>query len=259
MLTNRRLGTKLAIGFGLITILLLLLGGIALANIRSLSGHIVEIAVVRLPSIEGLLMMRGGQTDIDASENALLYAKASPELVQAAFARMAEAEADTTRGWNLYEPLPQTPEEAELWGRFKPAWAAWQQDHQRFTALARAYWNATERKDADYVQLAEQALLANARTYSAAAKMLDELVHLNSGYAAAEQRHSTVVVARANWVVPTALAVGVIAAIVLALIITRGITRPIAVMRGALARVAEGDLTTTTGITRGDEIGRAHV
>jgi len=54
----------------------------------------------------------------------------------------------------------------------------------------------------------------------------------------------------------SALAVALLLAIALSTWVTRSVVRPLTVVEAALGRVAAGDLTVQTGLTRGDELGR---
>ena len=48
---------------------------------------------------------------------------------------LKKAREDYEAAWAIYEPLPQTPEEAELWQQFVPAWEAWRAENNKFMKL----------------------------------------------------------------------------------------------------------------------------
>ncbi len=98
-----------------------------------------ELGDVRLPSVESMLVISEGQTAVDTTENALL----SPSIDQATrdskykdFAAIWQRIEDA---WAIYEPLPQTEEEASTWEKFVPAWNAWKSDHEEYVRLSKDY------------------------------------------------------------------------------------------------------------------------
>lgn len=117
----------------LIVLAVLFLSGVMALGMRGIQAGVMavnEVGRIRLPSVDGLAMIQAGQyaltmriletaiweNDYQAQQhfNEVLHAK-------------AEAWAMIQKGWQRYEPLPQTAEEARLWQQFLPAWRAWQQ------------------------------------------------------------------------------------------------------------------------------------
>lgn len=137
MFASISIKTKLIL---LIIIALAALLGTGLAGwvgIRSTSASIHEIGEVRLPSVEGLLIISEGQTAVrSANRWALLWendykAQANFDKVLTA---IDEAWKTIDKGWKLYEPLPQTPEEAVLWKQFVKEWDTWKAHTSRIRA-----------------------------------------------------------------------------------------------------------------------------
>ncbi|WP_448615010.1 methyl-accepting chemotaxis protein [Modestobacter sp. URMC 112] len=62
---------------------------------------------------------------------------------------------------------------------------------------------------------------------------------------------------RSLWIMVAAIVVGAIATLALAVAVARRIVRPLNAVVSVAAAVAAGDLTRTTGVQRGDEVGRA--
>ncbi len=256
MLENQNIGTKLTIGFGIITLIAVAIGVVAVINTRALAGAIREIGENRLPSVQALKTIANAQTTIDSAENALLYHKSTPDQIKATMKRFDDAHRVVESAWKRYEGLAMTTEETKLWETFAPAWKAWIVDHNQYVQMAKAYWNSTDRKEADYEKMAEQALITNYKTFDPAMAALDALVLYNEQRGAEEVRNAGATVATAQFMIWSAIAGGVILAIILALLITRAITRPVAMMCETLGRVADGDLTVSTGISQKDEIGQ---
>lgn len=255
MLNNLTIRAKLSLGFGLLVGVTLMVGAVAFSSSHQLTQSIEEIGVVRMPSVQGLLVMSQAQTATDSAENALLCTTLSPAMVNDAFARMSAAMVRAQSGWDLYAPLPQTVEEAAVWEQFKPTWEAWVSDHERYTAMAKDYWHGAAQTDAKYATLTAQALVQNGITFGKAEVLLNRLIDLNIQYGRDEMVRAQATVARSQWMLIAAISGGVVIAILLGVFITRSITRPVSAMCGALNRVAAGDLTAQTAQASRDEIG----
>jgi methyl-accepting chemotaxis protein len=216
------IGLRITTGFTLLTAIAMAIGITAYLAI-------VEIGVVRLPSVEGLMYIREAQTAIDGAENALLCAALTPDMVKKQYARFDEAAERIKKGWAMYEPLPQTVEEKKLWDEFVPVWKAWLDDHDAFAALAKSYWNSTERTDAQYQQLTHLALVTNSATFGKTETILNKLVDRNVEYGKDE-------VVRMKWIIPTYIAIGALLSIILGLFIVVGVNRTLRAAVGVLGR-----------------------
>ncbi len=134
-----KLGTKIMAGFIAVSVITLLLGIIGYYGAVTSKKSIQEIGMVRLPSVESLLILSEAQTAIDSAENALLNRDLGLRERQKKYAAFEEIRQRAEHAWNIYEPLPQTAEEARLWKEFVPAWEAWKKDHENFVRLSREY------------------------------------------------------------------------------------------------------------------------
>jgi methyl-accepting chemotaxis protein len=115
MLKNVKIGVKMIGSFIIVVMLVVAVGIVSMIGIDQLDGHIEEIGNVRLPSVESLLVMESEIKDIRGSLRTLL----SPRLVQSDRDRQYR-NIDTARevyreAMAVYEPLPQTAEEAVVW------------------------------------------------------------------------------------------------------------------------------------------------
>jgi methyl-accepting chemotaxis protein len=122
---NLKLGVKLIGGFSLVALIVLIVSVVGIMGIIQVNNHVEEIGHVRLPSIESLLETKVEGSAIRIALRSLL----NPRMPQADRDRQYQnIDAARTRyraAWAVYEPLPQTPEEAALWNRFVPAWNTW--------------------------------------------------------------------------------------------------------------------------------------
>jgi methyl-accepting chemotaxis protein len=129
----------MGLGFGLLIAIMMGLGAVGVYGLRGLGAQVNEIGVVRLPSVESLLIVHKEFKEIGSAENALLCTSLEKEARAAQYTRMDEAKQLVQEARSVYEPLPQTPEEAELWNQFVPAWDTWWKDHETYVAMSKEF------------------------------------------------------------------------------------------------------------------------
>jgi methyl-accepting chemotaxis protein len=130
-----KIGKKLVGSFIVVACVCGIVGGIGYRGLIKTGQSINEIGVVRLPSVEGLLIIRAGGTEIATVQRTLLNLRLDHEARQEQLDRLREARLNVDKGWQMYEPLPQTAEEAKLWQQFVPIWHEWQSAGEDFFEL----------------------------------------------------------------------------------------------------------------------------
>jgi len=249
-----KIGNKLKIGFSSILLVAIIIGFIGYNGMRIIQAEFDEVAKNRLPSIHSLLIIDEAQTAIDAAENALLAINITPELQRAAYASFDDAKARASEAFKIYEPLPQSVEEAVVWKEFLPAWNDWMKHHENFVALAKKY--DTEKTSQAYNAMSDYALITIAEPYKKAEKLIMQLIAINEKVAeelnskADEQSHTALLF------LLIAILTGGVLSVVLGLIITRAITKPLAKGVKLAEAVALGDLTVVIDINQKDETGQ---
>ena len=254
-ITNLKLSMRLALGFGAIAIIALALGVVGYYGNITSRRAIEEIGQVRLPSVEALLIISEAQTAVDSAENALLstWLKAEDRAVQHQRFTAAKQRADTA--WKVYEPLPQTVEEAAIWREFVPAWNAWWKDHEDYVKLVREFEALgitdleAHRGNQLYVQMNRQALVTNGESFAKVEKLLNGLVQINRKVVADSTRNAGNTANLIELINEVSMVVGIVLAALLAWLTTRSIRRPIggepAEMAALTQRIAQGDLTVS--------------
>ncbi|MFA6243042.1 MAG: methyl-accepting chemotaxis protein [Candidatus Hydrogenedentales bacterium] len=175
------IGKKLVISFSVVAAITLLQGLAGYYEATVSEGTIKEIGQVRLPSLQSILVISEAQTAVDAAENALLSRDIDLKTRQEKYGAFEAAWKRAEDAWNVYEPLPQTPEEAEAWKDFVPAWEAWKKDHQDYVALCLEYDKTVEAQakgDERYAKMSNQALVVNPASFSSAEALLNKIVEL---------------------------------------------------------------------------------
>jgi len=126
---------KLISGFMVVAAITALVGGIGYWGSHRLAGNVNEIGVVRLPSIDSLQILKGQAQSIRGTLRTLAIPGLAAELRERQRGELTKARETYEAAWATYEPLPQTPEEAELWKQFVPAWNAWREENNKCVAM----------------------------------------------------------------------------------------------------------------------------
>ena len=178
---NIRLGVKLIVSFIIVAAIAGIIGIIGLFSLNGAVDSIVEIGDVRLPSVQSLLIISEAQTAVDTNENALLSRIIDLKTRQEKYAAFSNIWKRVDEAWKIYEPLPQTTEEAKVWSKFEPAWEAWKKDHEAYVAISKEYDSTVqtrERGNDQYIKMADQALVKNAVTFGKSEALLTQIVEL---------------------------------------------------------------------------------
>ena len=121
MISSMTVKAKLLLLLATAIIAAILIGGAGWLGLRDTGASIHEIGVVRLPSVQGLLIVSEGQTAV-RSANRWALTWENDYQAQGKFnevlAAKQQAWENINRGWKIYEPLPQSAEEAVLWQQF---------------------------------------------------------------------------------------------------------------------------------------------
>ncbi len=136
---NLKLGVKLIGGFSLIALIALIIGAIGWSGVDTLDKHITEIGEIRLPSIESLLLIERDAESIRGAQRTLLNPRLEPEDRTRQYDFLETAINSYQEAWKVYEPLPQTAKEAEVWQRFVPLWEQWEEGNNEFIRLSQRY------------------------------------------------------------------------------------------------------------------------
>jgi methyl-accepting chemotaxis protein len=148
-MNNLTLKAKL---FGLLAVALvalLMVGAIGWLGLQNTAATVNEIGQVRLPSVLGLGIMNEGQTAIRSTNRRVAFFendyKSQSNFVEA-LKQKDEIWKRIEGGWKIYEPLPQTKEEAVLWTQFLKEWDEWKAADAKISETIIALSNNTDEK-----------------------------------------------------------------------------------------------------------------
>ncbi|NGZ84649.1 methyl-accepting chemotaxis protein [Duganella aceris] len=260
MFRNLLIKWKLATLVGIMMVALLVVGAAGYKGIAKVGDSVNEIGVVRLPSIQGLMVMSEGQTAVAAGT---LFAGtyATDYQAQDKFAEAQEmrkkAWGNIDRGWKRYEPLPQTAEESLLWKQFNTEWAAWKAvDDKVGGIIASLAGNKDEQKQKDlFVEFYAQYNQSRPLFQKAEATLM-KIERLNEAISAASVSEGTAAVSKAEWEMVIAALVAALIAIGCAAYITKAVTEPINEAVRVAQTVASGDLTSRIEVETTEETGQ---
>ena len=184
-----KLRNKLLVGFLACNALLLLVGVIGFFGVDNMTAHLDEIAGNRLPSIDSLQIINEAQTDVKAASRTLLIPGLPAERVENQRRYVTAALDRVDKAWKIYEPLPQTSDEAVLWKQFVPQWEEWKKDVATFQGMSDQY-----RKTGDqalYEKMLRFNLDTGTKTFRLAEETLGKIIEINQKVAAEERASAT--------------------------------------------------------------------
>ncbi|MGI6657654.1 MAG: methyl-accepting chemotaxis protein [Desulfobulbus sp.] len=246
MLNNLKIGTRLALGFGLITLILLVVGGLGVYEFRNLNASIDELTEYRMPRLTQANLVLDATNEIaramlgmglheDPAERAQYE-----QILRDAEARIQQQSALLIQGSRTEEGKRQLAATEQLW--------------KSYTAEIHRYIEMTKTKP-----LAEaNQLLLKGPVPQERAKFMEvfsnfikrQEAETNESAQATEKE-----VHRAIMLVSILLISGLVISVAMALLIIRSITGPVAKAVQLAEVMAQGDFTHKLEISQQDEIG----
>lgn len=231
---------KLTWGFGVLAVITLLLGILGYVAGNESRKTINELGKLRLPAVESLQDVNLGMLSLYATEEALQ----NPELTTAERKSIITGQQKhwdkIERNWAVYEPLPRSEEGEAIWQAFKLSYNDWQRDHIKYMDYINQYVRSSEEGDPRenlLEEAREQFLTQNKLSKEKTFGILDQLVVVNSEFAAAEVEDAITesLAARVTSIIGLILGVGI--AIALGYFITRSISNS---LRTIITRLSSG-------------------
>lgn len=188
------IGQKLITSFMCVAAVTAILGIVGYYGVTRGGDAINELGAVRLPSVESMLVVSEGQTAIDTTENALLSRAIDLETRQGKYDDFEAIWNRIETAWKIYEPLPQTTEEAVTWKEFVPAWNAWKKDHEEYVRLSKEYDSYVEgqvKAEEAYKAMINQALVVNGVSFLKSESLLNDVVSIYTNRAKTDQSNES--------------------------------------------------------------------
>lgn len=184
MFANYTVKAKLTLLMVVSVVFLVIVGSVGLYGINDGGKQNKEVGEIRLPSVLGLEMMKVGMLGVRSAHRQALILETDPDRVRKIEAVLEDKknymENQLQKGWALYEPLPQTSEEAMLWKEFVKEFDAWRAVNQEMTKIMTAQSQTSDpaRSAELFVQLKD----ANKRiilAFEKATSVLEKIIDIN--------------------------------------------------------------------------------
>ncbi|GHC85293.1 methyl-accepting chemotaxis protein [Pseudorhodoferax aquiterrae] len=246
-LSRLNIGPRLGLGFGAVLLLSVLVGVLALHQLGIVNNATRDMATNWLVSMDALDDYRTDLAMVRDAEGAHLSAtQASDMAAQESSIKAAQAAMD--KSWQRYEPLIGEGAERALAASVRSAQQAY------FAALDRTL--AASRKGPDAAQEARGLYMTDSgKAYAALVAALNKTIALQVEGGDAAYAQSQGAFSQARLEVIGILAAAVALGAVLAWLLTRSITRPLARAVQVAQTVAQGDLTSVIEVQSTDETG----
>ena len=147
MKTSAKLSTKLAVGFGSLMLIALILGAASFYSTSRNAQTIREITGKTLPAVEALLTMSEQANVIKACQRTLLNLEIDPALRRRQSETVATAREAAATAVKNYEALPKSADEEAAWKDIQAAWKSWRLDNDEFFRLSQEFDKLAETYD----------------------------------------------------------------------------------------------------------------
>lgn len=245
MIGKMKIGLRLYSGFGLVVLLMIILGGIALLNIRGMGDSVSDLGDNRIPKLEQIA---------EITENVYIVEVALRE------AALSEVQADVNRQLAVIEKAAKSI--ADILEKMTPTIRS-----EEGKKLLKEYLDA---RTAYRVELVKAMGLFREGKYGEARKLLPAMKPLLEKYTGALDKFAVYQKKQAEkssesahkkssdstLIVIAVIVIASVVALIISIFITRGIVKPLNVAVQTAESVAEGDLTTKIEVKSSDETGQ---
>ncbi len=245
MFKNMKIGAKLGTGFGIVLLLMLILGIFSLQRMGVVNDQSTEIANNWMPSIVAIEEINGATAEYRIYEYEHMVSLL-PENMKKAEKDMDTVMAKIKKQCAEYEKLISSPEEKALYEEFSKKFDAYMQLHEKFLALSSE--NKTDEA---------KAAIREARTvYDDFSNNLLSLIKLNVDGGNAASNEGDVIYDEAMKMVIGILILAILLGIAIAFFVTNSITNPVNELIVIIRRLAEGDLSVKIVADTTEETGQ---
>lgn len=251
-----KIRAKLLISFIFVALIAGLIGLVGYNGMTKIQKAQQEFADLRLPSIHALLIISEAQTSVLVGERGLINRRMMEKGIrQAQYDYIANAFNRADEAWKIYEPLPQSEEEAAEWKRFVPLWEKWKNEHQKVVDLAKEKDKLIAAGDSqnslNIVNIDEEAFAASINALESfwdAEKSIAQLVDINNRITEEEHKAANEAQSFAMLLLFIFIFSGVVIAVILGLVIAtniQGIIKSVVSQTNDLVNAAIGGKLAT--------------
>lgn len=136
MRANWTIGKKLLAAFLSIAAVTLMLGCVGYFGAVKSDAALQEIFAVRLPGVDAILTIESALENIRGTVLTLAVPGLPPDVRREQGENLERAREIYRAAWAIYEPLPKTRDEADVWRQFAPAVDAWRIENNKALELS---------------------------------------------------------------------------------------------------------------------------
>ncbi len=246
MCKNLKIGAKLGLGFGLTLLMLVVISVTSITRISALNDNTTKVTHHLWPCIVLLQTGLAGVNEIALASRNMVLAS-NPEQAQQAKARMLAGRAAIAKAWEELQPKLTTPEAQKIMQAVLAS-------RDRFIALQDELIGLVESGN-------QQAAIALVNgNYQLVAeeyrKQVNDMVALAGSLTTdAGERAASVAATTKSLIIGMSIAAFLLSVLV-AVVVTRTISRPVLSALGVANAIADGDLTSRIEVTSRDEVGQ---
>ena len=259
MFANLSVKMKLGLLLAASILSLLVVALIGFSGLRKDAEMLNEVGTNRLPSVLGLGIINEAQTYVQSQIRLIDSLAPYPEQyaeIEGILKRRQAGWERVDKGWKIYEPLPQSPEEAALWKSFVVDWDDWKAADAKLAEMAQAIGRADPAKRREMFAELHKGILEVRAKFSKAEAGLDKVIELNvrlGDDAVAASKESA---DHARILMYTSSGIALVILVCIGTLIVISTLRqlggePHDVMQ-IVRKIAEGDMTTDINLRAGD-------
>ena len=249
LLSNLKLGFRLALGFGLVLVLMTALTLAAYVGLSDTNDDLHTVTDNSVPSLQVVADLKTTSLDLRRFEYNHLVSD-DPARLQAMDQAIAKHQADLVQAFKAYEPLVSNDQDRALW-------QAARADAEQYVSQWKDIQELSSQVGGAGKPLAEERMTGESRAHFERLQgNLDKLWTFNVDFAAQAEKAAAVSYQQALWTVLALAAVAMAIGLVSAVLITRSIVRPINEAVGIAEHIAGGDLTQKITVNSRDETGQ---
>jgi methyl-accepting chemotaxis protein len=243
---NLKIGQRLALGFGLVILLMLALTTIGVTQITHINGSIEEMARNYYPKTVMANAIKGALNDTARSMRNLLFMSVADE-VKAELATIDRSGRTIGDTLARFEKAASSAEDKRLLKDVRDA-------REKYIPILNDYVKLI--KDGQIEQARDLTLPQIAPFQQKYFEALDKLIAAEGGLMEQAGTQAEAISRNTRMLMIALAAIAGVLAVLVGVLVTHGITRPLTAAVGVARRVAGGDLTTKVEVASDDETGQ---
>ncbi len=245
-----KIGKKLYISFFIMLVLIVVVSMTGYLSMKKIQGKLVEMSNVDIVSVDNLIQADRDLYQLLTAERTMIFANANSEIFPKLVADYQENLRQSEERFNIFKKLAETAEEEALIEKYEDARSEWQALSKKVVEGRASDTRAGRRLAIDLTLGEAMVKFDKMRGY------IDELTNEVQKHVVQGREASAATFKQTSFTLLITTIIGIFAGLVLAWIIGRGITLPVAKLVQILDGLSKGNLNSDFEVDRKDEIGQ---